>query len=61
MKDVNKKNTNTEELTRASKQAAREEAAVTWKASKDRLQRIERQVSKLTKVAAKTHTQMSTI
>ena len=61
MKDVNKKNTNIEELTRATKQAVREEAAVTRKASEDRLQRIERQVSELTKVAAKTQTQMNTI
>jgi uncharacterized coiled-coil protein SlyX len=61
MKDVDKKNTNIEELTRATKQAVREEAAVTRKASEDRLQRIERQVSELTKVAAKTQTQMNTI
>jgi uncharacterized coiled-coil protein SlyX len=61
MKDVNKKNTNIEELTRAIKQAVREEAAVNRKASEDRLQWIERQVSELTKVAAKTQTQMNTI
>ena len=61
MKDANKKNTNIEELARATKQAVREGAAVTRKANKDRLQRIERQMSELTKVAANTKTQMNII
>ena len=61
MKDTNKKNLSVEEFSRATREAIREEAAVTQKASKERLRWIKRQVSEIAKVAAKTQTQMNTI
>ena len=56
MKETNKRNSNVEKITKATRAAVKEEATVTQKSTVNRLQETRKQVSEAVKLVGKTHT-----